>query len=323
MFLSKHGSYKRANKGTRIYYKGNGRTYMIKITVFTPTYNRTKEIIRTYESLKKQSVKDFEWIIVDDGSTDDTKETVSLFQRETLDFPIRYFYQENQGKHVAINKGVSEAIGEFFFIVDSDDWLPTDSIECILKMVEDIRGKEKFAGVSGVKMFEDGRIVGTTFNREYVDCTALERRDNNIHGDKAEVFYTDVLKKYPFPSFENENFITENVVWYRIAADGYKIHWTNDEIYFCEYQPDGLTNSSGKWIRNFEGTKLVVKEQLRYKQIPLVEKIKKIGVCGGCAIARKEKLYNVAHEIGCPFLLFVLLGYVGLVYRAMREEKPL
>lgn len=140
--------------------------------------------------------------------------------------PIQYVQQPNGGKHRAINKGVSIANGDAFFIVDSDDYLTDNAIELIEAWWKDIAGDDKFAGVSGLRASEDIDIIGgvPAFN-QYVDATNLEREEHGLNGDKAEVYKTAILKRYPFPEFEGETFLTENVVWDKIANDGYLIRW--------------------------------------------------------------------------------------------------
>lgn len=225
----------------------------MRITVFTPTYNRGYIIEKLYDSLKKQSFNDFEWIVVNDGSTDDTDEIFAQILKNDNDFPINYIKTINGGKHRAINIGVKQAKGELFFIVDSDDYLPEnaleriDSIECTIESLQ----KKEFAGVCGLKAHMDGSIVGTTFNGDILDITSLQRSAHRVDGDKAEVFYTEVLRKYPFPEYKNENFMTECVVWDKIANDGLKLRFFNEKIYCCEYLPDGLTANSRK---SFEST---------------------------------------------------------------------
>ena len=218
-----------------------------KVTVFTPTYNRAYTLNQLFESLKQQTVYDFEWLIVDDGSTDGTSALIDSFQNNQL-FDVRYYKQENSGKHVAINNGVDLAEGELFFIVDSDDYLTDDAIEKIISWSSTLPSDDDYAGISGNRGYSVNELIGTTFSGEYIDATALEREKNLITGDKAEVFFTRVLRKYKFPVFENEKFMTENVVWYAIAADGYKIRWFNEIIYITEYLPDGLTHKYNKLL---------------------------------------------------------------------------
>ena len=244
----------------------------VKVTVFTPTYNRAYTLDRLYKSLLNQTSYDFEWLIVDDGSTDDTSKLIKSFQNNQL-FDVRYYKQENSGKHVAINNGVELAEGELYFIVDSDDYLTENAIEKIITWASILPSKNEFAGVSGNRGYSVNELIGTTFSGDYIDATALEREKYSITGDKAEVFFTDVLKNYKFPVFENEKFLTENVVWYAIAADGYKIRWFNDIIYITEYLPDGLTQKYNKLLAtNPKGFAVSVNQKikmfnLRKKQI--------------------------------------------------------
>ena len=237
----------------------------VKITVFTPTYNRAYTLERLYKSLMNQPCYDFEWLIVDDGSTDDTSTLTESFKQNKL-FDVRYYRQENSGKHVAINKGVSLAQGDLFFIVDSDDYLTINSIETIITWENSISDKSSFAGIAGNKGFTNESIIGRTFSGKYVDATSLERDKYHIEGDKAEVFYTNILKQFPFPVFDGERFITENVVWYRIAAEGYRLRWFNEIIYIAEYLEDGL---SAKQIQlyadNPKGFALSIKHKIKYR----------------------------------------------------------
>lgn len=244
------------------------------VTVFTPLYNRAYIVERLYTSLKNQTVKDFEWLVIDDGSTDNAQEKFDMWKNQDNGFEIRYIRCENGGKHRAINKGVLLAKGELFFIVDSDDCLPEDSIKKIIEIENGIENKSEFAGVSGIRRTFDNILIGTTFKEKYIDATSLERDKFGITGDKSEVFYTDILKKYPFPEFEGEKFVTEDVVWSRIAAAGYKIRWTNEDIYIGEYLDDGLTSKGREiYINSPLGYALYVKQIAKLKKMNIREKI--------------------------------------------------
>ena len=213
------------------------------ITVFTPTYNRAHLLPRVYESLCKQTFRDFEWVIVDDGSVDNTKGlSLSLPKREGTFFSIRYFYQENGGKHRAINRGVKEARGELFFIVDSDDMLPPDALETVAKAYEGIRDDCSFAGVCGLDGTFEGKVIGSGLPTEVIDDTSIAVRFKyGVTGDMKEVFRTSVLKEFPFPEIDGERFCPEMLVWNRIATR-YKLRYFNRVIYLAEYQADGLTS---------------------------------------------------------------------------------
>lgn len=243
------------------------------ITVFTPLYNRADTIENLYKSLCRQTNKNFEWIVIDDGSKDNAKQKFDKWLKNNNGFDIKYYYVENGGKHRAINKGVKLAKGNLFFIVDSDDFLPDDSIQTIYEQEANISSKSGYCGVAGIKEDLNHKDLGTTFSGDFIDATSLEREVYGISGDKAEVFYTDILKKYPFPEIKGENFITENVVWYRIAADGYKLRWFNKPIYCAEYLENGLTKSGREiFIKNPIGYTLAVEQTARLKEMNNSEK---------------------------------------------------
>lgn len=238
---------------------------MCRVTVFTPTYNRKYIIHELYESLKRQTNKSFEWLVVDDGSTDQTNELINLWINEEK-VKINYYYVKNGGKQRAINYGLNKAKGELFFVVDSDDYLSNDAIEKILLWAKKtpIAG---YCGFSGNWATKDDILINPIFEEEYIDCNMLDRyprKENNyffIGHDRAWVFYTDIHKKYLYPTFKNENFISEAVVWNRMAHDGYKMRCYNEIIYYFEHQDDGMTNNIfNLYLNNPNGYSLWKKE---------------------------------------------------------------
>ena len=242
------------------------------ITVFTPTYNRVHLLRRLYESLIGQTVYNFEWLVVDDESTDNTKIFLEEVSSSSLPFSFRYYVQMHGGKHRAINLALKQAKGEYFFIVDSDDWLPENAIELIIGWLKGIQGLPTLCGVAGQKALADGKPVGNSFlGKEYVDASSLERKKFHIEGDKAEVFSVEVMKTHPFPEFDGEFFVTEAVCWNAIAADGYKMRWYQEPIYYCEYLEDGLTktgaNDLSGHIANFQGYSYYIRQCLTIKNI--------------------------------------------------------
>lgn len=215
------------------------------VTVFTPTFNRAYILPQLYDSLKKQTCKDFEWLIVDDGSTDKTEELVKSWLNETL-FPIRYIKQQNGGKHRAINRGVQEAKGELFFIIDSDDYPTNDAIEEIKKRYENVKGRHDIAGVIGFRLYADGRKINQGQFKDELVCNVIDYQyRHHGTGDMAEAYRTSVLREYPFPDIEVEKFCTESLVWNRIGCK-YKMLFFNKGIYVCDYLEDGLTRSITK-----------------------------------------------------------------------------
>ncbi|MCM1060952.1 MAG: glycosyltransferase family 2 protein [Eubacterium sp.] len=238
------------------------------LTIFTPTYNRSELLKRLYKSLCKQTNQKFEWIIIDDDSSDDTDNTVNSFISEAK-LKIRYEKQPHGGKHRAVNKAVKMSSGNFFFIVDSDDYLPENAVELIYEWLSDIDGKPQFAGVSGLKCYSNGDIVGGLPANcgDFVDTDNLKRYKYGLTGDKAEVYNIELLKKHPFPEIEGEYFLTERYCWDAVAAEGYKLRWYFKAIYICEYLPDGLTRSGANkvngHITNYKGYCMYVKQALK------------------------------------------------------------
>ena len=246
------------------------------ITVFTPAYNRASTLERLYKSLKAQTCTDFEWLIVDDGSTDETEDSARKWQREENPFPLRYVKTANGGKHRAINIGVKEASGEAFFIVDSDDCLPAGAVERIAEVFASVAEDGRFAGICGLKAEFDGKKP--LFNSKEAagrDCSMLDiRRKYHIKGDMAEVFKTSVLREFPFPAFEGEKFLNEAVVWNKIS-EKYIMRYIGDVLYYCEYLPGGLTASIRRQYRNSpQGAKLFYGGIAEDKTMPLKERIK-------------------------------------------------
>lgn len=235
------------------------------VTVFTPTYNRAYTLTRLYESLKRQTVQSFEWIIVDDGSMDETANLIFPWIESEANFEIIYIRVKNGGKHRAINKATELARGKLFLMVDSDDYLKDDAVETIIRWEESIQNLSGYAGVAGNKGTSETDLIGQTFEGEYLDATSLEREKYHIDGDKVEVFYTDVLKQYKFPEIEGETFMTESVVWFHIAHDGLKLRWFNDIIYIANYLEDGLTkNAHQLFQKNPKGIELATTLHQQY-----------------------------------------------------------
>ena len=247
----------------------------MRISVFTPAYNRGYIIEKLYRSLQRQSFRDFEWIVVDDGSTDNTEQLLNSFLQEKNDFSIHYVKTENGGKHRAINKGVSMAHGELFFIVDSDDYITDNALEIIDAMEKSIPAEDKghFGGVAGQRGYDLETPIGKSFEGEVIDITSLERPKYNVTGDKAEVFYTEIMRKYPFPEFDGEKFVTECVVWDKIAHDGYKLRFFNQIIIICNYLSDGLTaQGHGLFEKNPEGWGLYLHQSSQYGKLTGIDK---------------------------------------------------
>lgn len=286
-----------------------------EFTVFTPTYNRAYIIEKLYTSLKQQTFRNFEWLVVDDGSSDNTEALFSRLQKEAV-FPIRYIKVKNGGKHRAINVGVQNAKGRLFFIVDSDDFLMDDALERVLAVERSIPAERKtqFSGVRGLRCYPDGSIIGTKFSNEaYTDMTQLEEAKLGVSGDKCEAFYTEVMRKFPFPEFEGENFLTECVVWDKMAASGYINRCINESVYVCEYLPDGL--SAGvheKHRKNPKGTGLYIHQSIQYGKLSGWDKRYK--VLNYYLQHKQDRTLQAIAENLCmsPLQLFTYIGWIHI-----------
>lgn len=216
------------------------------ITVLTPTFNRGRRLQSLWDSLQKQTVKDFEWLVVDDGSTDGTKDLITQLQ-EKSDFPIRYIYKSNGGKHTALNVGIQTICSELIFIVDSDDCVTDDAVESILKIHKKYRSQNNICGYAFLRAFPDGKVNGKKFDVDEKIGSYIDVRVNgdDTGADKAEVFKTHCLKEFPFPEYPNEKFLGEDLVWVRMARKYEMVH-INKAIYIGNYLEDGLTNNRRK-----------------------------------------------------------------------------
>lgn len=223
---------------------------MIKITIFTPAYNRKGTLFRLRESLIDQTYKNFEWLIVDDGSNDDTDKLVDEWKLEG-NILIRYYKQQNGGKHRAINRGLDYAEGELFFIVDSDDYLPANSLEIINKQYETIKGNKSFIGIVGHMALPNGSILGgEVLKTTFLDSNLIERREKfGIVGDMAKVLVTEKFREFYFPDINGEKFVAESLVWNRMALR-YQFRYFNQVIYIAEYMEGGLSYNSIRNRRN-------------------------------------------------------------------------
>jgi glycosyltransferase involved in cell wall biosynthesis len=190
----------------------------IFFTVLTPTYNRAGTLHRVYESLSRQTFRGFEWVVVDDGSTDNTHESILDWQARA-DFPIRYFWQNNQHKKTAFNRGVREARGKLIVGLDSDDEMPPDALAIFKEAWESIppARRESYVAVTGLCARPDGSIVGDRYPQDVFDSTAVDVYFRyRVKGEKFGCMRTDILRTYPFPE-DVAGFVPESLVWWAIA----------------------------------------------------------------------------------------------------------
>lgn len=293
--------------------------YLHKITVFTPAYNRAHTLEVLYRSLRRQTFHDFEWLIVDDGSTDCTGALVKAWQEENF-LPIRYVYQENGGKCRAINHGLELAAGELFFTVDSDDYLLDDALEKAVQWEMELPKNAKFCAISGNLGIAPGQTPNPPLPGPYYDGNALDRY-SSVKGERALLFYTEVHRRYLYPVCEGERFMTEAVTWNRMASDGWKIRFYNDILTIYEYQPDGLTSAGDDLFwNNLQGTGIFFREKAEYLHDSLG---KKMAMWYGYATEAVDRLTDaqIAEYIGMPRILVPPVRWIhGLVQFLKRKR---
>ncbi|MBU3107655.1 glycosyltransferase family 2 protein [Clostridium gasigenes] len=293
---------------------------MKKIAIVTPTYNRSELLYRLYESLRDQICKDFKWLIIDDGSVDNTREVVQMIIEEDK-IEIEYYYINNGGKHRALNRAIELCDNYMFFIVDSDDILPKESIQEIIYMDECVEEKIEYCGISGLKASFNKKLLSNQFPNSAFDATSIELYyDYNIRGDKAEVFYTKVLKKYRFPEFEGEKYMTEAILWNKMANDGYKIRWFDKIIYLGEYREDGLTKKALELSLNNSKGKSYFHNQESSFNIPFKWKIYHQSNYFRYGILSNYKIKDLYENSKCkslaPFTIFI--GASVICYTSIR-----
>ena len=256
---------------------------MKTLTIFTPAYNRAHTIGRTYESLCRQTCKDFEWLVIDDGSTDNTKELVESWIKEAV-IPVRYIFQENQGMHGAHNTAYRNVTTELVTWVDSDDWMPDDAVQTIISFWRE-KGSNQYAGFAGLDQTPNGKIIGLAFPDEMKHTTTYGYRGC---GDKKLVYRTEVIKSYPeYPLFEGERYLGLSYKFMLVDAD-YELLTLNKPLVTVEYQPDGSSYSMWKQYWNnprgfafFRKTEMLAAHRLKRKFVVCVHYV------SSCIISRQ------------------------------------
>lgn len=284
------------------------------LTIFTPCYNRANLLSKVHESLKQQKNIEFEWLIVDDGSSDNTESVVNDFIKEDL-LTIRYIKKENGGKHTAHNVAVLNAYGDYFMCLDSDDILEDGAINNIFDNIQFLQKNE--CGLIAYKRAFNGKML----SQKFIDMSSKSLYDfnniDNITGEFCFIFKTEVLKDYLFPEFQGETFIGENILYDRLDMDGYFLRPLNTVIQICEYQEDGLSNGFKKLLcKNPKGFAVYHKQR-----ISLVKKLSKkirhgISYNAFCILGKMAPAYDeeflvsfVTFLPGCLCALYYVLKY--------------
>lgn len=224
---------------------------MESITVFTPTYNRASLLGRCYESMKRQTNKDFIWMIIDDGSIDNTKEVVENWIKNEKTFKIQYYYKENGGLHTAYNEAIAHIETDLCVCIDSDDFMPDDAVEIILDFWAK-NGSDKYAGIVGLDFDLSGKIIGDRLpNQKSVNLIdLLTGKYKLINGDRTNVVRTELYRKFaPMRTFPGEKNFNPHYMHLQISEE-YDFLVLNENLRFVEYQPTGMSNSMLKQYKS-------------------------------------------------------------------------
>ncbi len=293
------------------------------LTILTPTYNRSDLLEKAYHSLLKQTNKNFEWFVVDDGSTDDTEKVMKQYQKENK-IKIQYVYQENGGKHTALNEGIKRIKTDYILILDSDDQLTEDCVEFVYHKWKQYDSNKKIGCLSFLKVFPNHEVIGKKYEEQEIQSNHIDFRYNrNLLGDMCEVFRTSVLKQYPFPVFSGERFLSEAIIWNKIALE-YDTVYINHPIYIAEYLEGGLSQNSLKLRYNnpvgaLENAKVFMnsrfKISIRFKNAILYD---------GFSLIAKRKVGEIISKSDHKFLsIFWFPGGVALYLWLTNKYKQL
>ena len=224
---------------------------MVKLTVFTPAYNRAKLLGRCFESMKRQTRKDFIWMVIDDGSTDNTRQVVAQWMNEPLDFELRYYYKENGGLHTAYNEAIAHIDTELCMCIDSDDFMPDDAVEKVMAHWE-AYGSDAYAGVVGLDFDLSGKVIGDRLpDQKSVNLIDLHTGKYHLdNGDRTNLVRTELYRKYaPMPSFPGEKNFNPHYMHLQMSME-YDFLVLNENLRFVEYQAGGMNDSMLWQYRN-------------------------------------------------------------------------
>lgn len=238
----------------------------IILTIFTPAYNRAHTLHRTYESLCQQTCKEFIWLVVDDGSEDNTAELVRQWQAKDNGFEIQYIYKENGGMHTAHNVAYDNIHTVLNTCIDSDDKLALGAVEKILSKWEQIKD-QNYAGIIALDADFDGNVCGKGFPEGMTETTVIGYYVAGGRGDKKLIYRTDIIKGYPeYPVFEGEKYVSLSYK-YRLIDQDYKMAVLDEIVCNVEYQPDGSSNTMWRqYLRNPKGWAFWRKIRMQYPQ---------------------------------------------------------
>lgn len=293
---------------------------MATLTVFTPLYNRINTLKRTYESLKRQTSKDFVWLIIDDGSTDDPYEIIKEWIKINNGFEIKYVYKENGGMHTAHNTAYENIDTELNVCVDSDDYMPDNAVELIVNCWNENKNKG-YAGIIALDFADSTKkVIGKELPTDKESTTLMGYYNNGGFGDKKLIYRTDIIKATPpYPVFDNEKYVAL-AYKYHLIDEKYELKILNECVCIVDYQMDGSsTNMYRQYVRNPKGFAFWRKEQMKHS-INIKQKFKAcIHYVSSSLIAKNKHFVKESPE---KFLtvLSIPIGYILKVI-VMKKSK--
>ena len=288
-----------------------------QLTIFTPSYNRAYTLHKCYQSLKHQTNSNFKWLIVDDGSTDNTRQLVeSWIEESKLD--IKYIYQENQGMHGAHNTAYENIETELNICIDSDDYMPYDAVENILKFWNNNKRLD-LAGIAGLDAYEDKLVIGTEFPPNLKESTLFDLYNKyGVKGDKKLVYRSELTKKYVYPVFEGEKYVGLDYKYKKID-ETHKLALMNKVICVVEYMEDGSSNNMlNQYRRNPKGFAFYRIENMKNPKGKLLYKLKEnIHYVSSSLISKNKKFI---YESPCKILTIISIPIGFILYKYIMKN---
>ncbi len=293
------------------------------LTIFTPAYNRGYTIHKCYESLKRQTDKNFKWLVIDDGSTDNTKDLIMKWKEEA-DFEITYIYKKNGGMHTAHNTAYENIDTELNVCIDSDDYLTDDAVEIIVNEWQQVRS-DKLAGIGALDIFESGEVIGIKFPNDLKQAKYFDiYNKHGVYGDKKFVYRTDLIKKFPYPEYEGEKYVGLDYK-YKKLDENYELALVNKSICVVEYMEDGSSmNMLNQYRKNPKGWCFFRLENLKIEKSSLKYKFKECIHYVSSSIMSKNKDFiskspqKLLTIISIPFGL-ALYSYIMLKTKEIKR----